>query len=100
MLWVPGVGESAISVSGTTPDGALEHTIKRVGAVTAALCDAAVGDVIGLRGPYVRGWERASAGADVVVIGGGIVGCAVLYGLAKNGWTDALLLEAMRSWAE
>lgn len=29
----------------------------------------------------------------VVVIGGGIVGCAVLYGLAKKGWTDAVLLE-------
>ena len=29
----------------------------------------------------------------VVVIGGGIVGCAVLYGLAQRGWTDAVLLE-------
>ena len=29
----------------------------------------------------------------VVVIGGGIVGCSVLYNLAKLGWTDSLLLE-------
>ena len=29
----------------------------------------------------------------VVVIGGGVVGCSVLYHLAKGGWTDALLLE-------
>ena len=29
----------------------------------------------------------------VVVIGGGIVGCAVLYGLAQKGWSDAILLE-------
>lgn len=29
----------------------------------------------------------------VAVIGGGIVGCAVLYWLAKLGWTDTLLLE-------
>lgn len=29
----------------------------------------------------------------VVVIGGGIVGCSVLYGLAKRGVTDAVLLE-------
>ncbi len=29
----------------------------------------------------------------VAVIGGGIVGCSVLYGLAKRGWTDAVLLE-------
>jgi len=31
--------------------------------------------------------------ARVVVIGGGITGCSVLYHLAKAGWTDALLLE-------
>ena len=33
--------------------------------------------------------------AKVVVIGGGIVGCSVLYGLAKRGWTDSLLLEKL-----
>ncbi|MGR3289605.1 MAG: GcvT family protein [Paracoccaceae bacterium] len=31
--------------------------------------------------------------ARVVVIGGGVVGCSVLYHLAKFGWTDAVLLE-------
>ncbi|MBT3143853.1 hypothetical protein DS909_13975 [Phaeobacter gallaeciensis] len=31
--------------------------------------------------------------ARVVVIGGGVVGCSVLYHLAKNGWTDVMLLE-------
>ncbi len=31
----------------------------------------------------------------VVIIGGGIVGCSVLYGLAKRGWTDTLLLERL-----
>ena len=31
--------------------------------------------------------------ARVVVIGGGVVGCSVLYHLAKAGWTDAVLLE-------
>ncbi|MDJ0627338.1 MAG: FAD-dependent oxidoreductase [Rhodobacter sp.] len=31
--------------------------------------------------------------AKVVVIGGGVVGCSVLYHLARAGWTDALLLE-------
>jgi dimethylglycine dehydrogenase len=28
-----------------------------------------------------------------VVIGGGVVGCSVLYHLAKAGWTDAMLIE-------
>ena len=31
--------------------------------------------------------------ARVVVIGGGVVGCSVLYHLAKRGWTDVMLLE-------
>ncbi|HVL52860.1 MAG TPA: FAD-dependent oxidoreductase [Vitreimonas sp.] len=30
---------------------------------------------------------------QVVVIGGGVVGCAVLYHLTKAGWTDVMLLE-------
>ncbi|MER8391769.1 FAD-dependent oxidoreductase [Mesorhizobium sp. M1340] len=31
--------------------------------------------------------------AKSVVIGGGVVGCSVLYHLAKAGWTDILLIE-------
>jgi dimethylglycine dehydrogenase len=31
--------------------------------------------------------------APAVVIGGGLVGCSILYHLAQKGWTDAVLLE-------
>ena len=31
--------------------------------------------------------------AQVVIIGGGVVGCSILYHLARNGWTDCLLIE-------
>ncbi|MDH3300659.1 MAG: FAD-dependent oxidoreductase [Acidimicrobiia bacterium] len=31
--------------------------------------------------------------AQVVVIGGGVVGASVLYHLTRNGWTDVVLLE-------
>jgi len=31
--------------------------------------------------------------ARAVVIGGGVVGCSVLYHLAKHGWSDVVLLE-------
>jgi len=31
--------------------------------------------------------------ARVVIIGGGVVGCSVLYHLAKAGWTDVMLIE-------
>ena len=31
--------------------------------------------------------------ARVVVIGGGVVGCSVLYHLTKLGWSDVMLIE-------
>ena len=31
--------------------------------------------------------------AKVVIIGGGVVGCSILYHLAKRGWKDVVLLE-------
>jgi len=31
--------------------------------------------------------------ARVVIIGGGIAGCNILYHLAKAGWTDVVLVE-------
>ncbi|MFT5503705.1 MAG: dimethylglycine dehydrogenase [Gammaproteobacteria bacterium] len=31
--------------------------------------------------------------AQVVVIGGGLIGCSILYHLTKIGWTDVVLLE-------
>ena len=31
--------------------------------------------------------------AQAVVIGGGVIGCSILYHLAKHGWTDIVLLE-------
>ena len=43
--------------------------------------------------------EAASTGkklpthAKVVIIGGGVVGCSILFHLAKFGWKDAVLLE-------
>ncbi len=31
--------------------------------------------------------------AQAVVIGGGVIGCSILYHLARLGWTDTVLLE-------
>ena len=31
--------------------------------------------------------------AQVVVVGGGVVGCSVLYHLTKAGWKDVVLVE-------
>ena len=31
--------------------------------------------------------------AQAVVIGGGVIGCSILYHLTKLGWSDVVLLE-------
>ncbi|MCP5087504.1 MAG: FAD-dependent oxidoreductase [Rhodobacteraceae bacterium] len=39
------------------------------------------------------GGKQLPSHAKVVVIGGGVVGCSILFHLAKFGWKDAVLLE-------
>ncbi len=75
MLCRPGVGEIAVSISGdpTAGDGSLTQTIRDVGAVSRALCAVRPGEVVGVRGPYGRGWDvEAAAGGDLVVVAGGV----------------------------
>jgi NAD(P)H-flavin reductase len=74
MLYVPGVGEAAFSMSSdpARPD-TIEHTIRRVGSVTRALERVGEGGLIGVRGPFGHGWpvDRIQ-GKDVVIVAGGI----------------------------
>lgn len=83
MLTAYGVGEAAISVSSSRREiGPLRHTVRDVGPVTHALCRAAIGDVIGVRGPFGTPWsvgDSTTGTGDVVVVAGGI-GLAPLRG--------------------
>lgn len=74
MLYVFGVGEVAISMSGSrTNETAFVHTVRNVGAVSAALGRLKTGATIGLRGPYGTGWPVAAAeGSDLVIVAGGL----------------------------
>lgn len=74
MLYVFGVGEIAISMSGrATKDNRLAHTVRAVGAVSTALANLEVGASIGLRGPFGRGWPLpVEAGSDLVIVAGGL----------------------------
>lgn len=72
MLWAFGVGEAPISVAGFE-NGIVSHTIRRVGAVTEALCSATVGDQVGVRGPFGTGWDLSrAAGRDILIVAGGL----------------------------
>jgi NAD(P)H-flavin reductase len=98
MLYVFGVGEVPISISGDpeAPE-VLVHTIRAVGAVTRALQALSVGDVVGVRGPYGNHWPVAEGvRRDLVVVAGGI-GLAplrpvVLHALAHRGDFDRVYL--------
>ncbi len=74
MLYMPGVGECAISISGDpADDGVLLHTTRVVGTVTRALNGCKAGSRVGIRGPYGAPWPVAEAeGNDVVFVAGGI----------------------------
>jgi NAD(P)H-flavin reductase len=74
MLYVFGVGEVPISISGDPAEPELlVHTIRAVGVTTRALQKLRKGDLVGVRGPFGTAWpvERAQ-GHDVVIVAGGI----------------------------
>ena len=74
MLYVPGYGEAAISISSDPHcSGYLEHTVRAVGNVTAALARLQVGDTLWLRGPFGSSWPMESCrGCDLVIACGGL----------------------------
>ncbi|MBZ0293992.1 MAG: FAD/NAD(P)-binding protein, partial [Anaerolineae bacterium] len=74
MLYIFGVGEIPISISGDPAHPELlVHTTRAVGAVTNVMNTLKVGDVIGVRGPFGSAWPaRAAKGHDVVLVAGGI----------------------------
>jgi anaerobic sulfite reductase subunit B len=81
-----GRGEIAVSMSNAPGEpGPVEHSIRRVGAVSEALCAAPVGSVVGIRGPFGTSWgiDEVEDGADVVVVAGGI-GLAPLRGAVRD----------------
>ena len=118
MVHAFGIGEVPISVSGLPErEGEpLVLTVRAVGAVTRAICETESGAVLGLRGPFGRGWPVAeAAGGDVVVVAGGIGlaplrpvvrhvlaqrvrygGISVLYGARTPG--DLLYTDELVGW--
>lgn len=74
MLYVFGVGEVPISVSGDPANrNVLVHTTRAVGKTSSALDDLKPGASVGVRGPFGSRWPLEPAvGKDVVFVAGGI----------------------------
>ncbi len=77
MLYLHGVGEVPISIVSDPEDEHMyDHTIRIVGRVTRGLAALKVGDRLGVRGAFGRGWPvKEAEGRDVIIATGGL-GCA------------------------
>ncbi len=74
MVYVPGVGEAAISISSDPHElSTIGHSVRFVGNVTRSISRLKVGDVVGLRGPFGTSWPLEDlVGKDVFMAAGGI----------------------------
>jgi NAD(P)H-flavin reductase len=103
MLYAFGAGEVPISISGDPrrPDR-LVHTVRAVGAASAAICRTEPGRMLGVRGPFGSKWPvDAAEGRHAVIVAGGI-GLAPLRPLvyevlsARDRFAGATLLYGGR----
>lgn len=74
MLYVFGVGELPISISGDPDEsGRLVYTVRSVGKATNGLVNCQPGQWVGVRGPFGTSWPLEQArGNDVLIVAGGI----------------------------
>lgn len=103
MLYLPGVGEIAISLSAGSPLTTWDHTIRVAGNVTRKLPQLGVNDSLGLRGPFGTYWPIDDHhGSNIILVAGGI-GLAplrpVIHELLKtpNAFGTKTLLFGTRS---
>src|SRR5271155_2009194 len=74
MLYAFGLGEVAISISGDpAAQDRIVHTVRAVGAVSAAIIRLRRNMAVGVRGPYGSSWPVAEGeGNDVIIVAGGL----------------------------
>lgn len=73
MLSVAGIGEAPISFSSAPSEHDLTHTIRVAGDVTTAISKFNVGDIIGVRGPFGKGWPISELyDRELLIIAGGL----------------------------
>jgi len=84
-LSIFGVGEAPISISSApSKQGFIELCIRETGTVTSAIHRMRCGDVVGIRGPFGRGFPfEDMKGQDVLLVAGGL-GIAPLKSLINH----------------
>ena len=84
-LSIFGVGEAPISISSApSKQGFIELCVRNAGDVTGAMHGKKCGDIVGLRGPFGRGFPFAEMkGHDILLVAGGL-GIAPLKSLINH----------------
>ncbi|MBU0612902.1 dihydroorotate dehydrogenase electron transfer subunit [Patescibacteria group bacterium] len=82
MMWIPGVDEKPFSIAYDTGTE-LGLAVAKVGPFTEELFRLKVGDKVGIRGPYGKGFWKADGAKKVVMVGGGY-GVAPLLNIAEE----------------
>jgi len=81
MVWIPGIDEIPTGLSTITPKGLTSMTVARVGEATEALFQRKPDDILGIRGPYGKGFTLSRG--NLMIAGGG-TGLAPLMPLAEK----------------
>lgn len=84
MIWVPGIDEIPMSISGCDNNGNWAITVKNVGECTNAMCKLNIGDYIGVRGPLGNHFKLPINNSKKIVIIGGGIGMAPLKFLSTK----------------
>jgi sulfite reductase subunit B len=72
-LTIPGIGEAPFTPSSRPAmKGIMELTVMRIGKVTEKIHELKKGDIVGVRGPFGRGYPiNKFKGKEILVVGGG-----------------------------
>jgi dihydroorotate dehydrogenase electron transfer subunit len=84
MVWVPGIDEVPMSLSGCDQDGNWSITIKNVGECTNAMFNLKIGDFIGVRGPLGNHFKLINQSLKKNFLIGGGIGMAPLKFLSNE----------------
>lgn len=96
MIWIPGVDEIPISVSYSNGKR-IGMSVYEVGEATAAMNKKKVGEFVGVRGPYGKGFELK--GKNICVISGGCGSAPLIYlaELAKSRGINVTAIVGART---
>ncbi len=82
MIWIPGVDEIPMSVSGIT-DATKSVTVKAIGDATRKIHELGEGDRFSIRGPFGNGFDLSDK--NVLIIGGGVGTAAIMPVVVQTG---------------